>query len=74
MDVSNSTFTDGRKVHINGIDANVKLDKVRIYDSTSQDTSGHGFTCSRCKFFGVNDSKFEGLTSGINGGAVYITG
>ena len=73
MDVTNSTFTDGLKFHINGIDARVKLDKVHIYDSESKAESGHGVMCERCKFIGINKSKFERLRSGEYGGAVYIS-
>lgn len=43
-----------------------------MYDSESVRFSGHGFTCTRCKFIGVTDSRFENLKSGLFGGAISI--
>ena len=33
MDIVNSTFTNGRKHHVEGIDSFVKVEKVHMYDS-----------------------------------------
>ena len=72
MSVSNSTFTRGKKNHISGIDSIVTLTNVSMHNSSAFD-SGHGFTCGRCSFVGVKDSRFEDLTSrGGDGGAIMI--
>ena len=72
MSVSDSTFTRGKRNHISGIDSIVTLSNVSMHNSTSFE-SGHGFTCSRCSFVGVKDSRFEDLESrGGDGGAIMI--
>ena len=69
----NSEFTKGRANHIKGVDSIVRLSKVNIHDSASNNFSGHGFKCSRCSRVSVEDSTFDNLVSRTGtGGAMVI--
>ena len=63
MNIINSTFTNGSKSHVKGIDSILTMEKVHMYDSESKTTEGHGLNCQRCKQLAISDSKFENLTS-----------
>lgn len=51
LKVVDSTFTVGYNYHISGIDAEIELERVHMYDSTAKKdygVQGHGLNCVHC--------------------------
>ena len=71
LQVKNSTFTDGPISHIVGKEAEVELDSVMMFNSSTNVGHGHGFWCVECEKVTIRDSTFYNLTS-ITGSAIYL--
>ena len=69
--MTNSSFTDGPIKHIIGKEAEVELDNVIMYNSSTEVGLGHGFWCVQCEKVTIKDSIFYNLTS-LYGSAVYL--
>ena len=69
--VGNSNFTDGKGLHVEGVEAGIEFQNVHMYNSTDKEMLGHGLACTQCTEVFIADSTFEGIQSS-RGGAIYL--
>ena len=66
LKVIESNFTVGYNYHISGIDAEIELHNVHMYDSSAkldQRIHGHGLNCIHCADVQIHNSIFENLSA-----------
>ena len=68
LEVSNSTFTDGKGSHIHATLAPLHVSDSEFSDSIDLESDGHGILCDECRQVLIENTKFSGLT-GYRGAA-----